>query len=871
MAAPTLSSLNLTPRSAATDGTHGTTSAAPGGGGGASSDAMLLSPRSLSLPANSTTMRITVSRTDSGDTRSMHLRVASLADFYTRLHSAFGVEVLAVIWDTDTSLWTPLCDMVQLHPSSRVLVLPRSAISSLTLSSSSLSLSDNASSSSSSSPSKPSTATAANPVANSTSALSQRIQQRIDALTAARAARQLSADLHPIDIDECEQLLATKPTASISHIESHDVIERPMAGDESTSPPHTDRGDSGATPTRGSSSHSLMASKLLASSTRSRSFTDSAGPAANGGGGGADPRLPSSREEAGSSILEMQELLASSSKRGSNELIVRRKLRTGNRPSSIDSFASLSAANDDSPSLPTTPTGASAAASAAAAAPIAVQPTSSGTSEDVRRRRKNSDSNKQVPRTTSLLHRLVLGGKKSGAKESDESASAGGDTSNIPQYTAAAASGVEQAARLVSKVAGQIASERQLVGECERLPVADALGAVGLNGSRSQDLLEMLEKQVPLLVREHKIGCFGHARQCIGGMEIIRWLRNTLRRDELQVYQQLVSSTTPTPTPTPAAAISTPRASTRSATALSRGGDPDEAMFTFATAVANALLLAGVLVQLYPQSNTSWMPFSNGGLYDLASSSAHKRTLRSPVDLVQQIATGRHSELYWAREHERGLAMVIKTAPWAFDDKAILLAKEAKLLALFECEQIPRSVSWREEFSLCMALEPMFGGSVLTHFITRGHFSERDVASVVRTVAHSLSYLRSKQYVLNNLELRNVLVTHAVGERWPPEVRVVDYSQAVSLVYQNTFEYRHPTLSAAFAAPEQLQGLACTYSVDVWRLGVCMFVLLTGHLPFFATEPEQLARQLEHRVTLNATDWAPISYSAREQIGRAHV
>lgn len=73
----------------------------------------------------------------------------------------------------------------------------------------------------------------------------------------------------------------------------------------------------------------------------------------------------------------------------------------------------------------------------------------------------------------------------------------------------------------------------------------------------------------------------------------------------------------------------------------------------------------------------------------------------------------------------------------------------------------------------------------------------------------------------------NIIVSDDSGQ---PEVKITDFGLSKIVGPKETSKEPFGTLS--YAAPEILQGLPYNKAVDVWSLGIILFLILSGCLPF---------------------------------------
>jgi serine/threonine protein kinase len=129
-----------------------------------------------------------------------------------------------------------------------------------------------------------------------------------------------------------------------------------------------------------------------------------------------------------------------------------------------------------------------------------------------------------------------------------------------------------------------------------------------------------------------------------------------------------------------------------------------------------------------------------------------------------------------------------------------------------------------------IVMELMDGGELFDYVVLKGALTEGEASQIVRKVAEALSYLHSKNIVHRDLKPENLLLKHKPkGNNDPIDVKIIDFglSKAMEEPIARTF-----LGTRGYLAPEMLQRREYTRAVDAWALGVIVFVLLCGCLPF---------------------------------------
>jgi len=141
---------------------------------------------------------------------------------------------------------------------------------------------------------------------------------------------------------------------------------------------------------------------------------------------------------------------------------------------------------------------------------------------------------------------------------------------------------------------------------------------------------------------------------------------------------------------------------------------------------------------------------------------------------------------------------------------------------------------------LYMVMELLTGGELFDRIVTKGSYSEKEAAEVVHTVAEALKYLHDDGIVHRDLKPENLIYQNSTEEAL---LKITDFGLA-------KYRDRDAQLSTAcgtpgYVAPEVLEGKQYGKEVDLWSLGVILYILLCGFPPFYDESTAGLYRQIK--------------------------
>ncbi|KAG6835678.1 hypothetical protein H0H93_015823 [Arthromyces matolae] len=154
------------------------------------------------------------------------------------------------------------------------------------------------------------------------------------------------------------------------------------------------------------------------------------------------------------------------------------------------------------------------------------------------------------------------------------------------------------------------------------------------------------------------------------------------------------------------------------------------------------------------------------------------------------------------------------------------------------------------ESSIWIVTELCSGGELFDYLVEKGRLSEDEAKLIFGQLCLAVAYLHNHGIVHRDLKLENVLL----DERCRVKLGDFGFTRGFEKgVYMETF-----CGTTGYASPEMLEGKKYQGpEVDVWSLGIILYTLLTGTLPF-DDDDESVMRQMIIKGDFEDPDWLSI-------------
>lgn len=167
--------------------------------------------------------------------------------------------------------------------------------------------------------------------------------------------------------------------------------------------------------------------------------------------------------------------------------------------------------------------------------------------------------------------------------------------------------------------------------------------------------------------------------------------------------------------------------------------------------------------------------------------------------------------------------------------------------------------------SVFMVLEFMKGGDLLNRIIQNKYLPEQNAKLFFLQMCHAVKYLHAKDITHRDLKPDNILLLNNDEETL---LKVSDFG--MSKFVQKDSVLRTLCGTPLYVAPEVLlTGGRGSYTpkVDIWSLGVVLYTMLSGTLPFSDEYGTQATEQIKRgRFTFRHRSWKTVSPQAKKLI-----
>ncbi|KAK2835098.1 hypothetical protein Q5P01_015582 [Channa striata] len=242
-------------------------------------------------------------------------------------------------------------------------------------------------------------------------------------------------------------------------------------------------------------------------------------------------------------------------------------------------------------------------------------------------------------------------------------------------------------------------------------------------------------------------------------------------------------------------------------------------------------------------------------------------TVEEFYTLSSELGRGATSVVYRCEEKQTQKLYAIKVLKKTIDKK-IVRTEIGVLLRLSHPNIIQLKEIFETDTDIALVLELVTGGELFDRIVERGYYSERDAAHVIKQILEAVAYLHENGVVHRDLKPENLLYADLSLDA---PLKIADFG--LSKIIDDQVTMKTVCGTPGYCAPEILRGNAYGPEVDMWSVGVILYILLCGFEPFFDPRGDQYmySRILNCDYEFVSPWWDEVSLNAKDLVSKLIV
>mmetsp|Transcript_63517 Transcript_63517/g.138337 ORF Transcript_63517/g.138337 Transcript_63517/m.138337 type:complete len:567 (-) Transcript_63517:29-1729(-) len=231
------------------------------------------------------------------------------------------------------------------------------------------------------------------------------------------------------------------------------------------------------------------------------------------------------------------------------------------------------------------------------------------------------------------------------------------------------------------------------------------------------------------------------------------------------------------------------------------------------------------------------------------------------------LGTGMSGKVHLASNRLSGGKFAVKTLKFHGISEKVKqdLKSEVEVYLQLDHPQITRLVDvYESEVQMILVMECMEGGELFDRVVEKESFNEIDASDTAERMLLALNYLHCHGIIHRDVKLENFLYQRKDND----VLKLVDFG--LSKVWEPDTKLKVSCGTLGYVAPEVLDKNYNT-QCDLWSLGVCVFVLLSGYMPFDGSSAHQICLIKSGMYDMDDDKWRGISEEGKDFVKKLLV
>lgn len=232
-------------------------------------------------------------------------------------------------------------------------------------------------------------------------------------------------------------------------------------------------------------------------------------------------------------------------------------------------------------------------------------------------------------------------------------------------------------------------------------------------------------------------------------------------------------------------------------------------------------------------------------------------------EVLSRVGSGGMADVYKAKDHKLNRFVAIKILKKEYREDAMFVKKfqsEAQAAAGLMHPNIVNVYDVGEESGIYYMVMELVEGITLKDYIgKKGMLSAKEVISIAIQVSNGIEAAHMNNIVHRDIKPQNIIISKE------GKVKVTDFGIAKA-ASSNTIS-TNALGSVHYSSPEQARGGFSDFKSDIYSLGITMYEMATGQVPFDGDTPVSIAiKHLQEEITPPSEYVEDIPYSLEQII-----
>ena len=204
--------------------------------------------------------------------------------------------------------------------------------------------------------------------------------------------------------------------------------------------------------------------------------------------------------------------------------------------------------------------------------------------------------------------------------------------------------------------------------------------------------------------------------------------------------------------------------------------------------------------------------------------------LSGRYEVLKRVGSGGMADVYMAKDHKlnRNVAVKVLKSGYVEDEKFLKkFETEAQAVARLSHPNIVNIYDVGMEDGINYIVMELAEGITLKEYIRKkGYLSPKETVEISTQIASAISHAHKNHIIHRDIKPQNILVSDT------GIIKVTDFGIAKATSSNTVTSTATAMGSVHYISPEQAKGRFCDEKSDIYSLGITMYEMVTGHVPF---------------------------------------